>query len=67
MDPKASQSREIVKEYFRDSTHWDKVKPLKDDIIIASCYKSGTTLTQQIVNLLLIGSKDLENTRSLSP
>jgi aryl sulfotransferase len=46
-------SRLVIKEQLRDSTLWDAITPRKDDIVIASCYKSGTTLTQQIVNLLI--------------
>jgi len=60
-------SRQPVRENFRDSSKWDHVKPRSDDIIIATCYKSGTTLTQQIVNLLLNGDKDFTAMRDLSP
>jgi len=59
--------RKLVKEFFRDSTHWNEVTPRTDDIVIASCYKSGTTLAQQIVNILLNGNADFEAIRSLSP
>ena len=50
----------VVKDPFRDSTIWNAVKPRQTDIVIASCYKSGTTLTQQIVNLMINGNSDLK-------
>lgn len=62
-----SSMRCIVQEPLRDSTHWDHVIPRPGDIIIATCYKAGTTLTQQIVNLLLHGDKDFDTMRNLSP
>ncbi|MEM9459451.1 MAG: sulfotransferase domain-containing protein [Myxococcota bacterium] len=34
---------------------------------MASCYKSGTTLTQQIVNLLVNGVREFDHLRNLSP
>ena len=43
------------------------MRPRAGDIIIASCYKSGTTLTQQIVKLLLRGPVDLGHMAALSP
>jgi aryl sulfotransferase len=57
----------VIREFFRNSTYWDTVRPRKDDIIIVSCYKSGTTLTQQIVNLLINGEREFESMRSISP
>ncbi len=61
------RERAIVKDYLRDSTIWDCINPRPDDIVIASCYKSGTTLTQQIVNLMVNGHDDFEHLHDLSP
>ncbi|MEG4943587.1 sulfotransferase domain-containing protein [Microcoleus sp. F4-D5] len=61
------KERVIVKDYLRDSTIWDCIRARPDDIIIASCYKSGTTLTQQIVNLLVNGHDNVEHLHDLSP
>jgi aryl sulfotransferase len=60
-------SRKVIQQFFLNSTHWDKVIPRQDDIIIASCYKAGTTLTQQIVNLLLNGNNNADSMRAMSP
>jgi aryl sulfotransferase len=57
----------IIKDYLRDSTIWDCIIPRPDDIVIASCYKSGTTLTQQIVNLMVTGHDDCEHLHDMSP
>ncbi len=54
-----------VKNKYCDSTIWNSVSPRKTDVVIASCYKSGTTLTQQIVNLLLNGNSDLRGYKSI--
>ena len=56
-----------VKDFFRDSTIWESVQPRSTDIIIASCYKSGTTLMQQIVNLLVNGHDNFESIHQISP
>jgi aryl sulfotransferase len=55
----------VIKDYYSDSTHWNGVQPRGTDIVIASCYKAGTTLTQQIVNLLINGNSDFYNFNSL--
>lgn len=60
-------SPEIIRESLRDSTRWDRVLPRPDDIVIASCYKAGTTLAQQIVNLLLNGEREFRYMGELSP
>ncbi len=57
----------VVKDYLRDSTIWDCITPRVGDIAIASCYKSGTTLTQQIINLLVHGHDDFDHLHDLSP
>jgi aryl sulfotransferase len=61
------RERAVIKDYLRDSTIWDGINPRPDDIVIASCYKSGTTLTQQIVNLMVNGHDDFEYLHDLSP
>jgi aryl sulfotransferase len=59
--------RVTVKDDFRDSTIWDCITPRPDDIVITSYSKSGTTLTQQIVNLLVNGHDNFEYLYDLSP
>lgn len=63
----ASRARSVIQDRHRDSTQWDAFPPRPDDIVIASCYKSGTTLTQQIVNLLLNGTRDFARFKDLTP
>ncbi|MDJ0554141.1 MAG: sulfotransferase domain-containing protein [Microcoleaceae cyanobacterium MO_207.B10] len=60
-------NRIIIKDDKRDSKIWDVVKPRKTDIVISSCYKSGTTLTQQIVNLLVNNHDNFESIHDISP
>ncbi|MEM1168228.1 MAG: sulfotransferase domain-containing protein [Cyanobacteria bacterium P01_H01_bin.35] len=62
-----SPKKIVVQDFMRDSTIWDSVKPRSTDIIIASCYKSGTTLMQQIVNLLVNGNDNFESIHHISP
>lgn len=62
-----SGERAVIKDYLRDSTIWDGITHRRDDIVIASCYKSGTTLTQQIVNLMVNGHDDFDHLHDLSP
>lgn len=54
-------------DFFRDPSRWDGIKLREGDIIIGSCYKSGTTLTQQIINLLLKGPGEFPAMRLISP
>jgi len=61
-----NRRRIVVKNQFLDSTNWELVKARKTDIVIASCYKSGTTLTQQIVNLLINDHDNFESIHELS-
>ncbi len=63
----AIHPRLIVKDYLRDSSIWNLFAHRRTDIAIASCYKSGTTLTQQIVNLLINGHDDFDHLHDLSP
>lgn len=46
--------------HFLNSTNWDKVNPREDDIIVSTCYKSGTTWTGQIVIELLWQGRESE-------
>ena len=62
-----NQDRIVVQDYLRDSTIWDRIAPRVGDIVIASCYKSGTTLTQQIINLLVHGHDEFDSLHNLSP
>ncbi len=57
----------IVQNELQDSTIWNEVKPRNNDIIVASCYRSGTTLTQQIINLLINGHSNYINLENVSP
>lgn len=57
----------VIKTELFDSTIWNAIKPRKTDIIIATCAKSGTTLTQQIVNLIINGHSDFKYLYDLSP
>ena len=60
------QNRIVIKDKQRDSTIWDLIKPRNTDIVICSCYKSGTTLTQQIVNLIVNGNDNFESLYDIS-
>ena len=40
--------------HHMDSTRWDVFEPRDDDIIITTSYKSGTTLTQQLLYNMLV-------------
>ncbi len=57
----------IVQNKLQDSTIWNEVKPRKNDIIVASCYRSGTTLTQQIINLMINGHSNYKHIDDVSP
>lgn len=48
---------EVTRTYFNhhlDSTRWQVYQPRNDDIIITTSYKSGTTLTQQLLFNMLV-------------
>src|SRR5262247_4077826 len=45
--------------HFLDSTRWDRFLPRRDDVLISTSYKSGTTWMQRIVSLLVFGSGPL--------
>ena len=59
--------RRVVQDQFRDSTQWDEVTARPDDLVIGSCYKSGTTLTQQIITLLIYQSDEFSCIQEASP
>lgn len=52
---------------FIDPALWSRVEPRADDIVVATCYRSGTTLTQQMLNLMLFGERDFSSIRHISP
>lgn len=51
--PKLPERTRIYQCHHFDSTRWDYFEPRRDDIIIATSYKAGTTWTQAIVAHLL--------------
>jgi aryl sulfotransferase len=63
----AHRKKVVMQNFFMDSTIWDEVRPRPTDIVIASCYKSGTTLMQQIINLLVRGNDNFKSIHPLSP
>jgi len=52
----------VYESHHLDSRKWEKVVPRKDDIIIATAYKSGTTWMQQIVAEILFQGKEKAGT-----
>jgi hypothetical protein len=46
-----------VRSRLFDSARWDRYAPRKDDIVIATYPKCGTTWTQRIVGMLVFGSE----------
>ncbi|MGB3511963.1 MAG: sulfotransferase domain-containing protein, partial [Microcoleaceae cyanobacterium] len=66
-DMSKTEPRLVVKDKIRDSSIWNRIKPRDNDIVIASCQKSGTTLTQQIVNLLINGHDNFKSIHDVSP
>jgi len=57
----------VIKTHVSDSTIWNAIQPHKTDIIIATPPKNGTTLTQQIVNLIINGNSNFKYLHDLSP
>jgi aryl sulfotransferase len=53
--------------YYCDSAQWDDYVPRKDDIVIATAPKVGTTWTQQIVSLLVFQSTEPKPLHGISP
>ena len=60
------KNRIVIKSELQNSTIWDLIKPRNTDIVICFCYKSGTTLTQQIVNLIVNGDDNSESLYDIS-
>ncbi len=58
--------REARSAYF-DSTRWDGYQPRKDDIIISTYPKCGTTWTQRIVGMLVYQSDEPFGVQESSP
>jgi aryl sulfotransferase len=51
----APQRTRVYQNHHLDSTRWDDFVHRPDDIVISTSYKAGTTWTQQIVRLLILG------------
>ena len=51
--------RHVYQNHHLDSHRWDNFKPRADDIVIATSYKAGTTLTQTIVTNMLFPNGDM--------
>ena len=60
------KTRELHNHHF-DSTVWNDFKFRDDDIVIATCGKSGTTWTQQIVGQLLFNGDESVAVGPMSP
>src|SRR5947208_14890963 len=54
MGPVIAPTR-VYQNHHLDSTRWDGFVPRPDDIIVSASYKPGTTWTQRIVSLLILG------------
>ena len=66
-DARPVRSR-VYRNHHLDSRRWDAVRFRSDDIIVATSYKAGTTWTQRIVSLLILGPQKLsESLMTLSP
>ena len=50
-----------------DSARWKDYQPRNDDIVIATYAKCGTTWTQRIVSMLILGTAEARNVWGLSP
>jgi aryl sulfotransferase len=62
------QRTRVYVNHHVDSTRWDYFERRPDDIVIASSYKAGTTLTQAIVaNMLFLGSEFPAPMSTMSP
>ncbi len=60
------KTREFQNQHF-DSTIWNDFEFRDDDIIIATCAKSGTTWMQQIIAQLLFSGRDDLEVAEMSP
>ncbi len=53
------QRTRVYQNHHLDSTRWDGYERRPDDVIVSTSYKAGTTWTQRIVSLLILGAKPL--------
>ena len=53
------QHEHIYQNHELDSTYWDRFTPRKDDVIIATSLKAGTTWMQTIVANLIFQGQEL--------
>jgi aryl sulfotransferase len=51
--------------HILDSTRWRRYRPRHDDIVVATSYKSGTTLTMGIVRQLIFAGRETPPFREL--
>ena len=66
-DAKRPDVRHIYQNHHLDTTRWDRFRPRRDDIVISTSYKAGTTLTQTIVLNLLFPDGPPAVVMDLSP
>lgn len=57
----------IYQNHHLDSTRWNDFQPRKDDIVISTSYKSGTTWTQGIMRHLVFLNREPPPLDDLSP
>jgi aryl sulfotransferase len=50
----------VYQNHHLDSTRWDAYQKRPDDIIVSTSYKAGTTWTQRIVSLLVLGREPVD-------
>lgn len=69
MDAAAARPKteRIYQNHHLDTTRWDSFTPRPDDIVVATSYKAGTTLTQTIVLNLLFQDGLPKTLGELSP
>ncbi len=52
-------SRKTYRTWLMDSRRWDAYKPRKNDVVVATYPKSGTTWVQRVVSLLIFQSLEV--------